>query len=146
MNRARFSFTLAVFCLQTSVLCLAQSRQGAVTGVVTDPTGAGVPAASIQVINKATGITTKTVTTDTGAYRVVAARYRASSGVAAGFQRGRFLAGSRGAPNRGVLTSPLEPPERRSTSYGRESAVCRLTAPRGPSCYLPPSARRWPAL
>jgi hypothetical protein len=49
---------------------LAQSGRGTITGVVKDSSGALVPKAAVVMVNKDTGIETKTVTTEAGVYRV----------------------------------------------------------------------------
>jgi hypothetical protein len=48
----------------------AQSGRGTITGEIKDATGAIVPGAEVVVLNKATGAESKTVTTNTGLYRV----------------------------------------------------------------------------
>jgi hypothetical protein len=48
---------------------LAQSGRGTITGVVKDPSGAVVPGADITITEKATGVVTRTVSTQAGAYR-----------------------------------------------------------------------------
>src|SRR5215469_793280 len=48
---------------------LAQlTGKGAITGTVTDPSGAVIPGASVAATNKDTGITTSTVSTGTGSF------------------------------------------------------------------------------
>ena len=54
--------------------------------------------------------------------------------------------GGGGCPDCEVIIVLVDRPERRSTSFGRESAVCCLTALWEPSCYRRPSARRWPVV
>ena len=59
-------------CLLILILglpALAQSARGTITGLVRDPSGAIVPGADITVTEKATGIVTRTVSTEAGAYR-----------------------------------------------------------------------------
>lgn len=48
----------------------AQSERGSITGVVTDPTGAAVPAAQITVTNRDTNVANKSVATANGEYSV----------------------------------------------------------------------------
>ena len=49
-------------------LVIAQGPVGTMTGTVTDPAGASVPGATVIAINAATGVETKTTTTNTGTY------------------------------------------------------------------------------
>src|SRR5687768_17167944 len=49
----------------------AQTDRGMITGVIIDPSGAAVAGAVVTATNQQTNVTTETVTTDTGAYRVV---------------------------------------------------------------------------
>lgn len=54
------------------MLCLplqAQSARGSINGVVRDASGSVVPGVEILIVNKETGVETKTVTTDAGVYR-----------------------------------------------------------------------------
>lgn len=44
----------------------AQTDRGTITGTITDPAGAVVPAAKLSVQNSETGLTAETVTTNTG--------------------------------------------------------------------------------
>src|SRR5580658_5911484 len=59
---------LAVFFLICSVAAFAQGDRGTITGTVTDPTGAVVPNANIQVVNTQTSAVYKVATTNTGNY------------------------------------------------------------------------------
>jgi Carboxypeptidase regulatory-like domain/TonB-dependent Receptor Plug Domain len=63
---------LAVVALAASpAVCSAQTANtGAVTGTVTDPSGAVVPSAHVEVISEATGATRKANLATDGAYRV----------------------------------------------------------------------------
>src|SRR5260370_36002138 len=49
---------------------LAQQDMGVITGVITDPTGAAVPAARVTVTNSETNETRTVSTSDGGAYTV----------------------------------------------------------------------------
>ncbi len=63
---------------------MAQSGRGTITGVVKDSSGALVPHAEVLIANKATGVETKTATTDAGVYRapyVEPGTYRVSASV-----------------------------------------------------------------
>jgi hypothetical protein len=55
-------------CLLAVLPLFAQSDRGTITGTVSDPAGAVIPAASIQAVNADTGSTYDTVTTQTGNY------------------------------------------------------------------------------
>ncbi len=63
------SLIFMVLCC-ASVLCLAQSDRGSVSGSVTDPTGSGVVGAKVTVTNTAMGTQSSTVTTSVGNYTI----------------------------------------------------------------------------
>ena len=63
------SLMFTVLCC-ASELCLAQLDRGSVSGVVTDPSGAGVAGARVTVTNTAMGTQNSTVTTGVGAYTI----------------------------------------------------------------------------
>ncbi|MFZ4768330.1 MAG: carboxypeptidase-like regulatory domain-containing protein, partial [Roseimicrobium sp.] len=54
-----------IMCMVAGGL-FAQGDRGTVTGTVADPSGAGVPKASVDLRNSATGVEFKTLTTGTG--------------------------------------------------------------------------------
>jgi len=59
-------------CLLILILglpALAQSARGTITGLVRDASGAVVPGVDITITEKATGVITRTVSTEAGAYR-----------------------------------------------------------------------------
>jgi hypothetical protein len=58
------------FTLLLPVLAFAQGDRGALTGVVTDPSGALVPEAAITIVEMRTGSTTKVASSSAGYYRV----------------------------------------------------------------------------
>src|SRR5437867_9502344 len=60
---------LGVLLLCFSLVAMAQSGRGAITGVVKDSSGAIVPGAEIQIVEKTTGVATQATTTDAGVYR-----------------------------------------------------------------------------
>ncbi len=60
---------LIVLCC-TSVMCFAQSDRGSVSGIVTDPSGAGITGAKVTVTNAAMGTQNSTVTTGVGEYTI----------------------------------------------------------------------------
>jgi hypothetical protein len=63
----RFS-RLTIVALLALLVCSAQTNRGALTGVVTDPSGAIVPGVTVKVTHMDTGVVSSTVATDTGAY------------------------------------------------------------------------------
>jgi outer membrane receptor protein involved in Fe transport len=65
----RFVLALAVLCLP--VVTFAQVDRATLTGVVRDPSGAVVSGAIVIVTHLATGVESKTTTTDEGAYLAV---------------------------------------------------------------------------
>lgn len=62
MNRAVLLF------LAIAVCALGQSDRGALSGQVTDPSGAGIPGADVQALNLATGVKSTTKSLDEGSY------------------------------------------------------------------------------
>src|SRR5262245_1622334 len=50
---------------------LGQGDRGAITGVISDATGSLIPNVSVEVVNTGTNVRFDTVTTGTGAYRLV---------------------------------------------------------------------------
>ncbi len=62
--------TTIVTCLIVfSTLSLGQGTRGTITGVVKDATGAVVPGADIVIVEKGSGVETKSLSTDAGVYR-----------------------------------------------------------------------------
>lgn len=61
----RFTLLSLLLC---ACLSLAQSDRGTLTGSVSDPAGAAIPAAAVTITNPATGSQVKTQTTETGNY------------------------------------------------------------------------------
>jgi hypothetical protein len=57
-----------ILFLATAAAAFAQSDRGTLTGTVTDPAGAVVPAAKVTAKNSETGAVSSTITTDTGNY------------------------------------------------------------------------------
>lgn len=73
---------LAVALLLTAAFAFSQVNVTSVSGLVTDPTGAAIPAAEITVTAVATGQVTKTTTNEKGEYSVPSlpsAQYRVSA-------------------------------------------------------------------
>src|SRR5581483_11841439 len=60
--------SLCILCLLVTVS--AQTSNGTITGVVTDPTGAVVANAAIEIRNVETGVVFRAISTDTGNYTV----------------------------------------------------------------------------
>jgi hypothetical protein len=63
------SLMFIVLCC-TGPMCLAQSDRGSVSGIVTDPSGAGLAGAKITITNAAMGTQNSTVTTGAGDYTI----------------------------------------------------------------------------
>src|SRR4051812_28307603 len=61
-------FPLAVF---SAVSCWAQLDRGTLTGIVSDPSGAVVPAVKITATHLDTGVSTSTLANETGDYTMV---------------------------------------------------------------------------
>ena len=64
----RYRFLVAILFLAWS--CLAQDR-GTIRGVLTDPSGAAVPEATVTVKNVNTGLTQTTKTSTDGVYNIL---------------------------------------------------------------------------
>ncbi len=62
---------LASVFLLVSILVFGQAGTGTITGTITDPAGAVVAGATVEVKNTETGTTVQTVSTNTGAYTVL---------------------------------------------------------------------------
>src|SRR5262245_15618687 len=64
-------YALALCFVLLSIGLFGQAGTGTITGTVTDPAGATVANASVEVKNSDTNVLYPTVTTDTGAYTVL---------------------------------------------------------------------------
>lgn len=73
MPRCRMSRRNVLVCLFTVFLTATAFAQftASIQGIVQDPTGAGVPKASVQLVNTATGVTAVATTDNAGNYRFV---------------------------------------------------------------------------
>jgi len=69
MTKLTRVLVLGILILAIGLPALAQSGRGTITGIVKDPSGAVVPGADITITEKNTGVVTKTVSTEAGAYR-----------------------------------------------------------------------------
>jgi hypothetical protein len=65
------ALAFACACLSCSTDVWAQAGTGELTGLVTDTTGAVVPAVQVNLVNSATGATRQTLTSSAGVYRFV---------------------------------------------------------------------------
>jgi Carboxypeptidase regulatory-like domain len=71
MNLVRSSGAiLIVLLLLAAGSAFAQSDNANVSGLVTDPSGSGVPKAKVVLINQANGLTRETTTNETGTYSI----------------------------------------------------------------------------
>jgi hypothetical protein len=94
--------------LQTARASIAVNSAGAVTGIVQDPSGAGVPKARVTITNTDTGVQTSAVTGNAGNYTIQplpAGPYNVEV-VAQGFQR--LLQENVAVDNASVLGLPLK--------------------------------------
>ena len=67
-SKIKTTLCVLLLLLLVPVLVLAQSDRGSITGTVTDPAGAVVPAAKVVATRADTGAVYETVTTNTGNY------------------------------------------------------------------------------
>ena len=65
----RRSSLIAVFCL-ASISSQAQESRGTIVGRVTDPSGAAIPAATVEVTSKTQGVKQALQTNESGLYQV----------------------------------------------------------------------------
>ena len=70
MNQNRSGISLFLVSLLLASYSAAQTNQGTLAGTVYDPSGAAVPSANLTVANQDTGVTTRTVSSGSGVYRV----------------------------------------------------------------------------
>lgn len=69
-GRRPFGFVPLALVLSAALPVTAQTTAGQITGIINDPAGAAVPAASVTAINSATGVTRKTTSNELGNYTV----------------------------------------------------------------------------
>lgn len=62
--------SLAVLALAFALYVAAQDVTGKIAGIITDPTGAAIPNASVTATNAATGASKQSVTDNTGSYQI----------------------------------------------------------------------------
>jgi hypothetical protein len=70
-TKSKYFIALALFCVLGTGLAWPQAGTGELTGLVTDPTGAVIVGAAVELTNDATGTTRSTVTSAGGIYRFV---------------------------------------------------------------------------
>src|SRR6478735_2992590 len=68
MVRFRATLSLMLFACATPVALMAQASTGSMSGTVTDPNGASVPAAKVIATGAASGFKAETLTSDAGLY------------------------------------------------------------------------------
>jgi hypothetical protein len=71
MRISRIALTVTALLVSLAPFAAAQDATGRIIGVVTDPTGAVVPSASITVTNVATGLVRTALTAEDGTYQVL---------------------------------------------------------------------------
>jgi len=67
----KYSLARATLLVLSSVCLYGQGDRGGITGVITDKSGSAVPNVTVEVVNTATNARFDTISTGTGAYRVV---------------------------------------------------------------------------
>ena len=63
MRKASFILTVAVMLLFAVAAFAQGGAHGAITGTVTDQSGAVIPNATVTIVNQDTGVTERTITT-----------------------------------------------------------------------------------
>src|SRR5580704_10278150 len=63
--------SVSILLLCAASIALAQAGRGGVSGLVTDPAGAVVAGAKVVLLNQATGVTQRTVTSSAGLYTFI---------------------------------------------------------------------------
>ena len=79
MKRIGFVLALSTLCVLASVPARAQVDRATVSGIVKDPNGGVVPGATVTITSLDTGVESREVTTETGAYQagnLIPGRYR----------------------------------------------------------------------
>src|SRR5579864_5603307 len=69
--KSQATFRLAVFGIALSMPLMAQSTFGTIVGIVADPSGAAVPAASVEVINTDENVSRLLTTNGQGGFEAV---------------------------------------------------------------------------
>src|SRR5687768_1012681 len=64
----RFVFLPTLLCLLFTTNAFSQSSNGSIGGVVRDPSQALIPGVTVTVTNTQTGVTSKWITNESGAY------------------------------------------------------------------------------
>src|SRR5205085_9275410 len=67
-HEASYMSRAVLFFLAVSICAFAQSDRGALSGQLTDPSGAGIPGADVQALNLATGVKSATKSLENGSY------------------------------------------------------------------------------
>jgi hypothetical protein len=70
MSRSACYTCLLLLLFLWSPFAAAQSTNASITGIITDPSGAAIPGATVTVVNTATLVSRNTTTNDVGAYTV----------------------------------------------------------------------------
>src|SRR5947199_2175375 len=64
--RSRLSLSISVLVFLLASTAIAQTFRGGISGNVTDPTGAAIPGATVEIVNEGTGLTRGQPTTSNG--------------------------------------------------------------------------------
>src|SRR5271170_2532403 len=71
VKTAQNFLTVGILLLCAASVALAQAGRGSVSGLVTDPAGALVAGAKVVLLNHATGVSQRTVTSSAGLYTFI---------------------------------------------------------------------------
>jgi hypothetical protein len=71
VKTVRNFLSVSIFLLCVASIALAQAGRGSISGLITDPAGALIPGAKVVLLNQATGVTQRTVTSSAGLYTFI---------------------------------------------------------------------------
>jgi hypothetical protein len=71
VKTVRNLLSISILLLCAGSIAFAQAGRGGVSGLVTDPAGALIPGAKVVLLNQATGVTQRTVTSSAGLYTFI---------------------------------------------------------------------------
>src|SRR5437867_7843337 len=64
--RSRLSLSISVLVILLASTAIAQTFRGGISGSVSDPTGAAIPGATVEIVSEGTGLTRRAPTPSNG--------------------------------------------------------------------------------